>query len=468
MIKPIKPYFLKEASFLSGSLEKVIINMTKIISKRIGSSLIGNPKTVFTVKKPSGYYSGVKYYVGKGGTAIRFNWIIGQNATLHSIDVFRKYKTQPVTTLYIEDLNINQVINAISQHLTTGAVNIDLSESVINELNFKGLMAKFQKAEKEIPQVETATEEVVKKVKIKALTGTQIFDQIARYTEAIVKSTTPKNVLIVAGDPGTGKSVVVTEILNKFAGQPQKPPLRGLPPVGSAQMKKYLKAGEEEKSIQAELRKFSDYIPPAEQAWVRGSQDLSGDELFVEMYQSNGKVLLYDDADNVFLIKENKLLMKQAVDTKPVRPIKLASKLPYVNLGAKVGIIPKEFNYSGRMVIITNKSPGQIDDAILSRALLVDVDLTPTQFMSRLQSLLDVIQRNEAPQISIADFKYVYDWLYDMFINKKVMSKFDIRTYVHLVFEYNILSSDIGLWETIAATAIKQAYPGAKFVISEE
>ena len=233
-------------------------------------------------------------------------------------------------------------------------------------------------------------------------------------------------------------------------------------------MKKYLKAGEEEKSIQAELRKFSDYIPPAEQAWVRGSQDLSGDELFVEMYQSNGKVLLYDDADNVFLIKENKLLMKQAVDTKPVRPIKLASKLPYVNLGAKVGIIPKEFNYSGRMVIITNKSPGQIDDAILSRALLVDVDLTPAQFMSRLQSLLDVIQRNEAPQISIADFKYVYDWLYDMFINKKVMSKFDIRTYVHLVFEYNILSSDIGLWETIAATAIKQAYPGAKFVISEE
>ena len=44
-------------------------------------------------------------------------------------------------------------------------------------------------------------------------------------------------------------------------------------------------------------------------------------------------------------------------------------------------------------------------------------------------------------------------------------TKFDIRTFVHLVFEYNILQSDFGLWQSVAATAIKQAYPGAKFVI---
>lgn len=470
---------LKEASFVNSSLAKVISLMVKVIQTRTGKPLKGSLDVAFTVKKSSGIYSGVKFYIGSTGNALRFNWVINKSSTLNSIDFFEKKKLGPVKTLNVEAMNVNQTIEAISEYIKTGKdlINVELEESVLKEskmleFGIGSVIAKFQKAEEEVPIISKENERVV--VKIKALTGEQIFEKIERDLEYFLSGQSGKQAFIVAGTSGIGKTFTVRKMLQSVAGAAKQPPLRILPPIGSKRMKDLLAAEGDEgsdgkkiaKSVQAKMRELSRVQIPFKAEWVQGGQDVKGVELFVELFQSNGKVLLYDDADTVFTIKENKLLLKQALDSQPARTIKWGTKVPYVDLGAKVGIMPNEFIYTGKLIIITNLTSGQIDSAIKSRARLIDVDLSPVQFMDRLKSLLPEIQKNENPAIGMNYYEEAFDWLYDMFINKKVIDKFDIRTFVDgLVTELYILKGDKSLWNTIAAINIKAVYPGAKFQI---
>lgn len=462
----------REASVTPGGLKKTILNMISVLSKRTGKSFKGNPDVVFNVAKPSGNFSGVKYYL-PDSSAIRFNWKMGQSAELYSIDFFDKKKVQPsVTFENLELYNLNQILGGVTTYLTTGKTSFVLEEQSLKEFKLGNLFVKLSKAEKEEPLVSNET--VSQVVKIKALTGEQVFEKIERDLKFLLTPTSGENLMIIAGDPGVGKTVITQKVLQEIGGEATKPPLHILPPVGSQKMKQLLTAeGEVDtdgkkiaKSVQSKMRELSELRLQFEPKWVLGSQDVKGVELFVEMYQANGRVLLYDDADTVFTIKENKLLLKQAMDNKPYRPIKWAAKVPYVDLGAKIGIMPKEFIYSGKMIIITNLSGGQIDPAIKSRSRFVDVDLSPEQFMDRLEGLIPEIQKNEAPYIPLPYFQKAFDWLKEIFVNKKVISKFDIRTFVNgLVKELYILGGDMSMWETIAAINIKTKYPGARFQI---
>ena len=49
---------------------------------------------------------------------------------------------------------------------------------------------------------------------------------------------------------------------------------------------------------------------------------------------------------------------------------------------------PQQFDFTGRIIFISNKSKEKIDEAILTRSLTVDLTMTPDDKVTRMESIL--------------------------------------------------------------------------------
>jgi len=52
---------------------------------------------------------------------------------------------------------------------------------------------------------------------------------------------------------------------------------------------------------------------------------------------------------------------------------------------------PQQFNFTGRIIFISNKDKKSIDDAILTRSLTVDLNMTPTEKIERMGYVIEKI-----------------------------------------------------------------------------
>ena len=52
---------------------------------------------------------------------------------------------------------------------------------------------------------------------------------------------------------------------------------------------------------------------------------------------------------------------------------------------------PNQFNFTGRVIFISNKDKSKIDSAILSRSLTVDLTMTPSEKIERMRFILSGI-----------------------------------------------------------------------------
>jgi len=52
---------------------------------------------------------------------------------------------------------------------------------------------------------------------------------------------------------------------------------------------------------------------------------------------------------------------------------------------------PNQFNFTGRVIFISNKDKSKIDGAILSRSLTVDLSMTPQEKIDRMAFILGTI-----------------------------------------------------------------------------
>ena len=106
---------------------------------------------------------------------------------------------------------------------------------------------------------------------------------------------------------------------------------------------------------------------------------------------------------------------------------------------------PSQFDFTGRIIFISNKSKGSIDGAIKSRSLMVDLTMTPEEKIERLTFILP----NILPE-------------YDMVIKKEVLNFLDIvksdvdinlRTFIMVTKMCNSFPKN---WRNLAAYSIRQ------------
>lgn len=107
--------------------------------------------------------------------------------------------------------------------------------------------------------------------------------------------------------------------------------------------------------------------------------------LYNTLFDNNGKLIIFDDCDSVLEDKVALNILKSALDSYETRTISWMAKMN------KNDVYPQQFNFTGRIIFISNKSKEDMNEAILSRSLTVDLTMTPNDKIERMGSILGSI-----------------------------------------------------------------------------
>lgn len=112
--------------------------------------------------------------------------------------------------------------------------------------------------------------------------------------------------------------------------------------------------------------------------------------LFITLYEYSDKIIVLDDCDSVFRDDDAVNILKGALDSYDTRKISyITTKALKDEFG---GEVPRHFEFTGRVIFISNISQSKLDEAIRSRSFVADVDLTTEQMFARMEQLIDKME----------------------------------------------------------------------------
>jgi hypothetical protein len=140
-------------------------------------------------------------------------------------------------------------------------------------------------------------------------------------------------------------------------------------------------------------------LEPMDYVFFKGYSTARG--LYNTLFDNNGKLIIFDDCDSVLDDKVAVNILKSALDSYEKRTISWMSKMN------KSDEYPQQFDFTGRIIFISNKSKDKIDEAILTRSLTVDLTMTPDDKISRMEAILG----NILPEYDMEDKRAALDFL---------------------------------------------------------
>lgn len=123
--------------------------------------------------------------------------------------------------------------------------------------------------------------------------------------------------------------------------------------------------------------------------------------LYNALYDNNGKLIVFDDCDSVLEDKVALNILKSALDSYDEREITWMAKMN------KSDDYPSKFKFTGRIIFISNKKKSSIDQAVLSRSLCVDLDMTQHDKINRMRHILSSI----LPEFEMVQKQQALDFL---------------------------------------------------------
>lgn len=112
--------------------------------------------------------------------------------------------------------------------------------------------------------------------------------------------------------------------------------------------------------------------------------------LYITLYENSDKIIVLDDCDSVFKDDDAVNILKGALDSYDTRYISYITsrelKDSYLNP------VPRSFEFTGKVIFISNIPQSKIDDAIKSRSFVQDISMTTDQVFLRMEQLLMKIE----------------------------------------------------------------------------
>ena len=142
--------------------------------------------------------------------------------------------------------------------------------------------------------------------------------------------------------------------------------------------------------------------------------------LYRTLYENRDGVIVFDDCDSVLKDPVSLNLLKGALDSYSRRIISWRADIRDEDL-------PTSFEFKGRVVFISNLSSNQIDQAIVTRSMAVDLSMTTKQKIERMRFLL--VQPEFMPDYSIVEKTDAMDLIDSLQDNVKELS---LRTLIQV------------------------------------
>lgn len=158
--------------------------------------------------------------------------------------------------------------------------------------------------------------------------------------------------------------------------------------------------------------------------------------LYRTLYDNNDAVIVFDDCDSILKCPVSVNILKGALDSYDRRIITWGAE------SRGDDDLPKSFEFTGRIIFISNLDQNKIDQAIRSRSMLIDLSMTLAQKIERMGSL--VMQPDFMPEYS--DVEKI-DALKFIDTNKESAREISLRT---LITVAKIRGTNQSNWEGLA------------------
>jgi len=112
--------------------------------------------------------------------------------------------------------------------------------------------------------------------------------------------------------------------------------------------------------------------------------------LFVTIYENSDKIIVLDDCDSVFKDVDAVNLLKAALDSYDTRKLSYISTKPLKDTYGDP--VPRHFEFTGKIIFISNINQSKLDDAIKSRSFVADISMNTKQMFKRIDDLKEQME----------------------------------------------------------------------------
>lgn len=405
--------FINEA-FLPEDKKKVIDIIISYVNKNSNIDFY-NYDEIWHIQKDSLFLSGQLFISLKSSKGIRLNWKANDfNTQIHSVDLWQDFKfdSNPDFTLEIGQNSVikclPQILDFIKEPKTLVKEELEGGYDPRQELENAIKRRKRLRSPKTIEANEKRIDQLKSAIAIdeKAETESErldkpeelnidVFKSIELYTIQVARG--KSNALIVSGDTGVGKSQIVKDTLSSLG-----------------------------------------MVEDIHYYYATGTATTAG--LYELLFKNRNMLIVFDDCDAVFKDPESVNILKGALDTYEVRKIsKLSKGNTFDSMGMSdadiqeeyetSGKLPNKFEFVGEVIFISNLPGSKFDEALLSRALHVDIHLNKKELLDQMTKIMKKL----APDVDINKKQEALEYL--TYITNNYPTKFDmnIRTLIHSI-----------------------------------
>jgi hypothetical protein len=168
------------------------------------------------------------------------------------------------------------------------------------------------------------------------------------------------------------------------------------------------------------------YIPQKEYIVVKGAT-MGISDVYSFLYENRHKIIVFDDFDTPLRNPDIVNMIKSITDTYGKRILAMPrEKMVQSGGDQEIYNAPSRFEFTGKVIIITNLDKSQIEPALMSRAPVHEVKFDSKKILEMIDGMIIYIN----PSVSIELKHEVLDYLHVLYKKDPKNTKIDFRTFV--------------------------------------
>jgi len=163
------------------------------------------------------------------------------------------------------------------------------------------------------------------------------------------------------------------------------------------------------------------------------------------LYRNNGRLIIVDDCDAVFKTQTGVNILKAALDSFEDRTVSWQSRERAASSEDEEGddSVPNSFEFSGRIIFISNLSHDDVPQPVRSRSMNIDLTMNVQERLDRINYLMPVLASNE--EVTMDQAKECFDLIV---ANQSLIKDINIRTAI-MTLRIRKTNSDV-IWKDMA------------------